>query len=51
MPGFGHWQAFWRSDVTAPIISDFLVRHVPVGATAQHPPIPLSTSERSEPPR
>jgi pimeloyl-ACP methyl ester carboxylesterase len=32
MPGFGHMQAFWRSDVTAPIISDFLARHVPVAA-------------------
>lgn len=30
MPGFGHMQAFWRTDVTAPIISDFLARHVPV---------------------
>ncbi len=28
--GFGHLQAFWRTDVTAPIISDFLARHVPV---------------------
>jgi pimeloyl-ACP methyl ester carboxylesterase len=35
IPGFGHMQAFWRSDVTAPIISDFLARHVPVPATAQ----------------
>jgi len=32
MPGFGHMQAFWRADVTAPIISDFLARHVPVPA-------------------
>jgi pimeloyl-ACP methyl ester carboxylesterase len=30
MPGFGHLQALWRADVTAPIISDFLARHVPV---------------------
>ncbi|OLC24458.1 MAG: hypothetical protein AUJ02_12340 [Chloroflexi bacterium 13_1_40CM_3_65_12] len=30
IPGFGHLQAFWRSDITAPIISDFLARHVPV---------------------
>jgi pimeloyl-ACP methyl ester carboxylesterase len=36
MPGFGHMQAFWRSDVTAPIISDFLARHVPVAAQEQH---------------
>jgi pimeloyl-ACP methyl ester carboxylesterase len=27
IPGFGHLQAFWRSDVTAPIISHFLARH------------------------
>lgn len=32
MPGFGHLQAFWRADVTAPIIADFLARHVPVAA-------------------
>jgi pimeloyl-ACP methyl ester carboxylesterase len=32
IPGFGHLQAFWRTDVTAPIISDFLARHVPVAA-------------------
>lgn len=24
LPGFGHLQAFWRSDVTAPLIRDFL---------------------------
>jgi len=35
MPGFGHLQAFWRSDVTAPIISEFLARQVPVPATAR----------------
>jgi len=35
IPGFGHMQAFWRSDVTAPIISDFLARTVPVPATAR----------------
>jgi pimeloyl-ACP methyl ester carboxylesterase len=35
MPGFGHLQAFWRTDLTVPIISDFLARHVPVPATAQ----------------
>jgi pimeloyl-ACP methyl ester carboxylesterase len=35
IPGFGHLQAFWRTDVTVPIISDFLARHVPVPATAQ----------------
>lgn len=29
IPGFGHLQAFWRTDVTAPIIRDFLERHVP----------------------
>lgn len=34
MPGFGHLQAFWRTDVTVPIISDFLARHVPVPASA-----------------
>jgi pimeloyl-ACP methyl ester carboxylesterase len=33
MPGFGHMQAFWRSDVTAPIVSGFIARHVPVPAT------------------
>jgi len=26
MPGFGHLQAFWRSDVTGPIIARFLAR-------------------------
>jgi len=35
IPGFGHLQAFWRTDVTVPIISDFLARHVPVPATAE----------------
>jgi pimeloyl-ACP methyl ester carboxylesterase len=34
MPGFGHLQAFWRTDVTVPIVRDFLARHVPVPATA-----------------
>ncbi|TMD16862.1 MAG: alpha/beta hydrolase [Chloroflexi bacterium] len=34
MPGFGHMQAFWRTDVTAPIISEFLAEHVPVPTTA-----------------
>ena len=27
-------QAFWRTDVTAPIISEFLAEHVPVPTTA-----------------
>jgi pimeloyl-ACP methyl ester carboxylesterase len=36
LPGFGHLQEFWRTDVTGPIISDFLARHVPVHAAAQH---------------
>jgi pimeloyl-ACP methyl ester carboxylesterase len=31
-PGFGHLQAFWRTDVTAPKIGDFLARHVPAAA-------------------
>jgi len=35
IPNFGDMQAFWRTDITAPIISDFLARHVPVPATAQ----------------
>lgn len=35
LPGFGHLQEFWRSDVTAPLISDFLARHVPLPATSQ----------------
>jgi pimeloyl-ACP methyl ester carboxylesterase len=35
IPGFGHLQAFWRTDVTAPIISDFLARHAPVPSTAE----------------
>jgi hypothetical protein len=30
LPAFGHLQEFWRTDVTGPIISDFLARHVPV---------------------
>jgi len=33
-PGFGHLQAFWRINVTAPIISDFLAQHVPAMAPA-----------------
>ena len=36
IPGFGHMQAFWRTDVTAPFISDFLARHVP---TPSHAPL------------
>jgi pimeloyl-ACP methyl ester carboxylesterase len=35
VPGFGHLQAFWRTDVTGPIISDFLARHVPLAGPAQ----------------
>jgi pimeloyl-ACP methyl ester carboxylesterase len=35
IPGFGHLQAFWRTDVTGPIISDFLARHVPLPATSR----------------
>jgi pimeloyl-ACP methyl ester carboxylesterase len=35
IPGFGHLQAFWRSDVTAPIISNFVARQVPLHVTAQ----------------
>lgn len=35
IPGFGHLQVFWRSDVTAPIVSDFLARHVTVPAVAR----------------
>jgi pimeloyl-ACP methyl ester carboxylesterase len=35
IPGFGHLQSFWRTDVTAPLISDFLARQVPVPATSQ----------------
>ena len=34
VPGFGHLQAFWRTDVTAPIISGFLAHHVPAMARA-----------------
>ena len=29
MSDFGHLQAFWRTDVTAPIIRDFLDTHAP----------------------
>jgi len=29
IPDFGHLQAFWRTDVTAPIIREFLDRHAP----------------------
>lgn len=35
IPGFGHLQAFWRTDVTGPIIRDFLARHVPVPGAAR----------------
>jgi len=35
MPGFGHLQAFWRTDITGPIISDFLARHVPVPSSVR----------------
>jgi pimeloyl-ACP methyl ester carboxylesterase len=35
IPGFGHMQAFWRTDATAPIISDFLARHVPTPSHAR----------------
>jgi pimeloyl-ACP methyl ester carboxylesterase len=28
LPGFGHLQAFWRTDVTAPLILRFLAAHV-----------------------
>jgi pimeloyl-ACP methyl ester carboxylesterase len=34
IPGFGHLQEFWRSDVIAPIIRDFLARYVPVPTAA-----------------
>jgi pimeloyl-ACP methyl ester carboxylesterase len=35
LPGFGHLQTFWRTDVTALIISDFLAQHDPVPSTAE----------------
>jgi pimeloyl-ACP methyl ester carboxylesterase len=35
IPGFGHLQSFWRTDVTAPLISDFLARYIPVPETSQ----------------
>jgi pimeloyl-ACP methyl ester carboxylesterase len=35
LPGFGHLQEFWRSDITAPLIADFLGRHMPLAATSQ----------------
>jgi pimeloyl-ACP methyl ester carboxylesterase len=35
LPDFGHLQEFWRTDVTGPLISDFLARHVPLPATSQ----------------
>lgn len=35
IPGFGHMQAFWRTDITAPLISDFLARYVGVPAAKQ----------------
>lgn len=28
--GLGHLQAFWRADLTAPLIAQFLAHHVPV---------------------
>lgn len=34
LPGFGHLQAFWRSDVTAPLIRDFLNDRWPEPALA-----------------
>lgn len=30
IPGFGHLQAFWRADVTGPLLRDFLAERVPV---------------------
>jgi pimeloyl-ACP methyl ester carboxylesterase len=35
LPDFGHLQAFWRTDVTAPTIGNFLARQMPVPAAAQ----------------
>ena len=29
LPGLGHLQAFWRSDLTAPLIAQFVAHHVP----------------------
>jgi pimeloyl-ACP methyl ester carboxylesterase len=31
LPGLGHLQAFWRSDLTAPHIAAFMDAHVPAG--------------------
>jgi pimeloyl-ACP methyl ester carboxylesterase len=33
IPGFGHLQAFWRSDMTAPYIAAFMGDRIPVGIT------------------
>lgn len=30
LPGLGHLEAFWRSDLTAPAIAEFLAQRVPV---------------------
>lgn len=30
LPGLGHLEAFWRTDLTAPAIAEFLQQHVPV---------------------
>jgi pimeloyl-ACP methyl ester carboxylesterase len=30
LPGMGHLQAFWRTDLTGPVIASFLAEHVPV---------------------
>jgi pimeloyl-ACP methyl ester carboxylesterase len=35
IPGFGHLQSFWRTDVTASLINDFLAGHMPVPATSK----------------
>lgn len=35
IPGFGHLQVFWRSDVTAPIVARFLVQHDPIASPAE----------------
>lgn len=35
IPGFGHLQAFWRSDVTAPIVARFLLQYDPLVSTAE----------------
>ena len=31
LPGYGHLQAFWHSEVTGRHIADFLDAHVPAG--------------------